>query len=227
MWRADSLEKTLMLGKIESRKKRRKKRRKEKRRKDEIVGWHHRLNGHSSEQTPGDNEGHGRLVYCKPWGCKESDKTKQHWLCFTFNNVLFKSSLIWPLPSPQVSFFTVFILVISFIWTAIAQFPWLPWHCHTHGTQLTLSASSRCWFPVTGCSTCMLSWFSHVWLFSTLWILAYQTPLSMGFSRHEYWTGLPCPPPGNLPDPGIKPASLMSPALHVGSLPLVLPRKPD
>ena len=40
-----------------------------------------------------------------------------------------------------------------------------------------------------------------------------QAPLSMGFSKQEYWNGLPCPPPGDLPDPGIKPTSLMSPAL--------------
>ena len=47
----------------------------------------------------------------------------------------------------------------------------------------------------------------------TLWTVACQTPLSMGFSRQEYWSGLSCPPPGDLPDPGIKPASLRSPAL--------------
>ena len=45
------------------------------------------------------------------------------------------------------------------------------------------------------------------------WTVAHQGPLSMGFSRHEYWSGLSCPPPGDLPDPGIKPASLASPAL--------------
>ena len=44
-------------------------------------------------------------------------------------------------------------------------------------------------------------------------IVAREAPLSMGFSRQEYWSGLPCPPPGDLPDPGIKPTSLMSPAL--------------
>ena len=43
--------------------------------------------------------------------------------------------------------------------------------------------------------------------------LARQAPLSMGFSRQEYWSGLPCPPPGDLPDSGIKPTSLVSPAL--------------
>ena len=47
----------------------------------------------------------------------------------------------------------------------------------------------------------------------TLWTVACQAPLSMEFSRQEYWSGFPCPPPGDLPDPGIEPRSLMSPAL--------------
>ena len=47
----------------------------------------------------------------------------------------------------------------------------------------------------------------------TLWTVAHQAPLSMEVSRQEYWSGLPFPSPGDLPDPGIKPASLMSPAL--------------
>ena len=55
---------------------------------------------------------------------------------------------------------------------------------------------------------------SCVQLFATLWTAACQTPLSMGFSRQEYWSGLPCRPPGNLPNPGIKPVSLISPALE-------------
>ena len=59
----------------------------------------------------------------------------------------------------------------------------------------------------------MLSRFSCVQLFLTPWTVAHQAPLSVGFSRQEYWSELPCPPPGDLPHPGIKPASLMSPAL--------------
>ena len=47
----------------------------------------------------------------------------------------------------------------------------------------------------------------------TPWTLVCQAPLSMGFSRQDYWSGLPCPTPGYLPNPGIKPMSLMSPAL--------------
>ena len=59
----------------------------------------------------------------------------------------------------------------------------------------------------------VLSRFSYVWLFVTLWTVAHQAPLSMGFSRQEYWNGLPCPPPGHLLDPGIHTVSLKSPAL--------------
>ena len=63
-----------------------------------------------------------------------------------------------------------------------------------------------------------LSHFICVWIFVTLWTVIYQAPLSMGFSRQEYWSGLPGedpgnPPPGNLPNPGIEPVSLKSPAL--------------
>ena len=60
---------------------------------------------------------------------------------------------------------------------------------------------------------CMLIHFSQVQLFVTLWTIAHQSPLFMGFSRQEYWSGLPYPPPGDLPNPGIEPASLTSPAL--------------
>ena len=59
-----------------------------------------------------------------------------------------------------------------------------------------------------------------------IWNVAHLAPLSIGFSRQEYWSGVPSPPPGNLPDPGFECISLMSPALQVGSLPLASPGKP-
>ena len=62
----------------------------------------------------------------------------------------------------------------------------------------------------------VLSCFSHVQLFMTPWTAARWVPLSMGFSRQEYWSGLQYPPPGDLPDPGIEPVSLMSSALTDG-----------
>ena len=59
----------------------------------------------------------------------------------------------------------------------------------------------------------MLSHFSRVRLFASPWTIARQAPLPMGFSRQEYWSGLSCLPPGDLPDPGIELVSLMSPVL--------------
>ena len=63
------------------------------------------------------------------------------------------------------------------------------------------SLNSACWH------------FSPVWLFATLWTVACWSPLSMGFFRQEHWSGLLCLPPGNLPNPGIEPASLSFPSL--------------
>ena len=67
MQRADSLEKTLMLGKTGQEEK--------GTTEDEMVGWHHRLNEHEFEQTPGHGERQGSLVCYSPWGRKESDRT--------------------------------------------------------------------------------------------------------------------------------------------------------
>ena len=61
---------------------------------------------------------------------------------------------------------------------------------------------------------CMLS---HVWLFETPWTVACQAPLSMEFSKQEYWSGKPFPSPGDLPNPGTEP---LSPELQADSLPL-------
>ena len=57
---------------------------------------------------------------------------------------------------------------------------------------------------------CCLSYFRHVWLFETPWTVARQASLSIGVSRQEYWSGLPFPSPGDLPNPGIEPMSLKS-----------------
>ena len=64
---------------------------------------------------------------------------------------------------------------------------------------------------------------SRVWLFETPWTIAYQAPPSMGFSKQEYWSGLPLPSPGDLPHPGIEPRS---PALQTDALPSEPPGKP-
>ena len=75
MRKASSLEKTLILGKTEGGRRRG--------RQDKMVGWHHWLNGHESEQTLGDGEGQGSLVCCRPWSRRESDTTE--WLNWTEN----------------------------------------------------------------------------------------------------------------------------------------------
>ena len=56
---------------------------------------------------------------------------------------------------------------------------------------------------------CVQGLFSHAWYFATPWSVTYQAPLSMGFSRQEYWSGLQCSSPGDLPGPGIKPSSFI------------------
>ena len=69
-------------------------------------------------------------------------------------------------------------------------------------------------------------WLQSCLTLCNLWTVACWDPLSLGFSRQEYLSGLPCPPPGDLPDPGIEPISLASPALQADSLPTEPPGKP-
>ena len=98
--------------------------------------------------------------------------------------------------------------------------------CCYKGTFSSYRERGYCLFVVCVCvcvcwCVCVLSCFSCVWLFATLWTAACWAPLSMGFSRQEYWSRLPFPSPGFLPGPGIEPTSLMPPAL-----PLVPPGNP-
>ena len=90
--------------------------------------------------------------------------------------------------------------------SSLASFPKLP--------GFTFYRFLSCIFNSVHAS--VLSHFSRVQLCVTLWTVAHQAPLSMGFSRQEYWSGLPWPPPGDLPDPGTEPVSLTSPALAGG-----------
>ena len=96
---------------------------------------------------------------------------------------------------------------------AQTEIPALPFISHVisnciYPVGTSVSSSTKC--------ACMLGCFSHVWVFETLWTIAHQSLLSMGFCRQENWSGLLCPPPGDLSNPGIKPLSLMSPALAGG-----------
>ena len=92
-----------------------------------------------------------------------------------------------------------------------------------HGTMDWFRIGKGVW---QGCSynslfnlyaECVLSSFSCVQLLVTPWTVAHQAPPSMGFSRQEYWSGVPCPSPGDLPDPGIEPGSPAAPARQAGS----------
>ena len=105
MQRANSLEKTLMLGKIESRRRRGW--------QDEMVGWHHQLNGHEFEQAPGDGDGQGRLACYSPWGRKESDTTE--WLN---NNINIGISVLHMLSNSILPIFPLcrLIKLIIFEW---------------------------------------------------------------------------------------------------------------
>ena len=91
-------------------------------------------------------------------------------------------------------------------------FPMKPFGISIIATVKPLSDSSNIWVLFESCAY-VLSHVSCVRLLATLWTLVCQAPLSVGFSRQEYWSGSPCPPPGDLPDLGVKPTSLISPAL--------------
>ena len=88
--------------------------------------------------------------------------------------------------------------------------------CKVHKTftpDCSVFISGHNSWPVLNYIIYVQSHFSRVQLFATLWTVACKSPLSMGFSRQEYWSGVSCPPPGDLPSPGIEPVSLMSPIL--------------
>jgi len=94
-----------------------------------------------------------------------------------------------------------------------------PWFClwlHSHLTRLdSVENSEKIPFLFSFFCLALLNCFSHVWPFVTPWTEACLAPLSMGFSREEYWSGLSFPPPGDLPNPGIELQSSASPALQV------------
>ena len=66
------------------------------------------------------------------------------------------------------------------------------------------------------CAACLITHFSCAQLDVTPWTVVYQAPLSMGFSRQAYWRGLPCPPPGDFPDPWIEPTTWISYVFYIG-----------
>ena len=147
---------------------------------DEMVGWHHQLDGHEFEQAPGGSEGQGSLVCLQSMGSQQvrqdSVTELQQWE---------RRGQDW-----NNSILIVNLGVLIFLSTL------------HESAQQAMTGSTICIFSV-----CLVLSNSEI-----LWTVAHQAPLSMGFPRHEYWSGLPFPPSGNLPDPGIEPASPVSPA---------------
>ena len=126
------------------------------------------------------------------------------------------------------NYFQTNSLIISFHnWFILHAFPALPLHAPlTHPALANSVLPAVSWHDSSFksgcilatsylCYMCVLVRFSRVRLFATPWTVAHQAPLSLGFSRQEYWNGLPCPFPGDLPDSGIEPVSPTAPALQM------------
>ena len=122
------------------------------------------------------------------------------------------ASLFWFESSP--SHFITSHVLSSYLFVVVLMYTVQVW-CLVSSLAL-FSLPTECEFK------CVCQSLSRVWLFATPWTAVRRAPLSMRFSRQEYWSGLPCPPPGDLPDPGIEPRS---PALQADSLPAEPPGK--
>ena len=130
---------------------------------------------------------------------------------------------LWPALWQRVSYLAETIRIQPGNPNSLAVFSFLFWILFIAYIMLKNSclifwpnSSHESWFSCGWKGVCVLSCCSHVQLFGSLWAIACQAPLSMGFSRQEYWSGLSHPPPGDLPNPGIKLMCLKSPALAGG-----------
>ena len=127
----------------------------------------------------------------------------------------------WDLPNPGIkaSSFKSPILAGEYSTTSTT---WEIQSCAEWMNCISLVPQSLYWQLDLSCVLCcaVLIHFSHVQFFATLWTVACQASLSMGCSRQEYWSGLPRPPPGDVPHPGIEPTAPESPALQADSLSL-------
>ena len=110
------------------------------------------------------------------------------------------------------------------LWIYLIGALWASWMCKSISLlKFEKFSVSIFFFQISPARTlikhaCIVSHFIHPWLFVTLWAIAHQAPLFMGFSRQEYWRGLPWPPAGDLPNPGIEPESPAASPLQVDSL---------
>ena len=160
-----------------------------------MVGWHHQLNGYEFEQTLG--EGQRSLACCSPWDHKEFDMTQR----LKSNNN----------PSPKVKSPTRrriqadFKLSQATVDPEDKQVMFIKFHKAVYIKSITQVQKPPSELPkderkqhllaFLEKAACVLSCFGHVQPFVTLWTVAHQAPLSMGFSRQDYGRGLLCPPP--------------------------------
>ena len=159
---------------------------------------------------------------------------------FSFQELLWRGSEYLPLEWPHVTMLGHHIVcltsTINLIGPGCIQMPCISFltcigvsvTCHKQVGRICIHAKSSCQAVRSSCmGTCSVSQlFSCIWIFATLWTIDHQTPLSMGFSRQEYWSGLPVPPPRDLPNPGIEPMSPVFPALADGLFVTEPPGKP-
>ena len=166
---------------------------------DEMVGRHHQLNGHESGWTPGIGDGQGGLVCCASWGCKESNTTDLIWIIILKVCILsWYLCVVYCFVCGIIPFVNKTIISPLCILATLSKARWL------------------CIWDVLSHSVLSNSLQLH-----ELYLAKFLCP--WGFSRQEYWSGLACPPPGDLPNPGIK---SRSPVLQVDSLPSEPPGKP-
>ena len=144
--------------------------------------------------------GHRPTISFETQECNDGDdKNRQHLLRTAYVSGT----------GPDLSECSLFILGIALwctSWVWLSFYTWNNWVLDRLGYSTTPTTTK-----ILKCShgdlksmvqVCVFSCFSRVRLFETLWTAVHQAPLSMGFPRQEYWTGLPCPPPGGLPNPG-------------------------
>ena len=150
---------------------------------DEMVGWHHQLDGHRFGWTPGVGEGQGGLVCCSSWGCKESDTTE--WVNWT---ELTAYVLNW------ICMYSLLLLLLShFSRVRLCD----PTDGSPPGSPVPgiLQARTLEWVSISFSNAwkwkLKVKSLSPVQLVATPWTAAYQAPPSIGCSRQEYWSGVP------------------------------------
>ena len=146
---------------------------------------------HTSHSTGLIGPGRTRVQSCFLRGCHQD--TRGGFMCLT-GLCQAPATVKWKLLRSlwtQMARITYLLFGMSFIPSASQRNPDFALGNHT--------------FPTLSSYACLLNCFSRVWLFVTPWTVAHQGPWSMGFSRQEYWSGLPCSPLGELPNPGTEP----------------------